>query len=248
MLLIYVSAKDENEENHESLPRKDLQPVMLALTYMGEEYILRDAHSQGIASSRPPGFESIKRLFVSSENMSGKEKGGEKNEISEEGDLAGMEDDDRLLDKNAKNAQMAVALATIAFRAGESEPAEVDYVEHVKKRIKLADKLVVAGYTDSECTMAESENLALRRAVAVRDTLLEGNVDLPIVAVSRPHCCYAGDEVQSRRVEITALFYGQNGPPHQYEKDANSLDDGDAPGQPAATKAALVTATSRAIQ
>ena len=245
MLLIYVSAKGDGEENQEGLPGKDLQPVMLALTYKGDEYILREASSHGIASSKPPDFKSIKRLFVSKEPFADKDA---PKESVDESDEAEPEDDDRVLEESAKNAQMAVALATIVFRAGECQPIEVDYIDHIKKRIKLADKLVVAGYTDSECSMAESEDLALRRAVAVRDTLLEGNIDLPIVAIARPKCCYGATHELSRRVEITALFFGSSGPPEMSLEEEHSFDEGDKPKGSTNKSAHLVTVHTRAIQ
>lgn len=246
MLLIYVSAKDDNQENDGSLPGKDLQPVMLALTYKGDEYILREASSHGIASSKPPEFKSVKRLFVSKEPFP--DEKGKPEESKEKEEAPDEDDEDALLEENAKNAQMAVALATIVFRAGECQPIEVDYVEHVKKRIKLADKLVVAGYTDPECTMAESESLGLRRAIAVRDTLLAGNIDLPIVAISRPKCCYAGDHELSRRVEITALFFGSSGPPEDSLDEQHSFEEGDEPKGSTNKSAQLVTVQTRAIQ
>ena len=204
MYLIYVTAKDgksPTKDNDDGLPEVDLQPIMLAISKPNLEYILREADSKEIEVDKPKGHDKIERIFVrlrscDDEGTEGVGYDDEPNEAKsfeesiEEGD-----------------AQMAIALATIYFGRGKTEPYKVDYLDHVRTRTRLADKIVVAGYADEDCTMEQSEEMCLRRALRVRETLVEdGGIEVPIVAVSRPKCCYAEKDSLARRVEVTALF------------------------------------------
>lgn len=201
MYLIFISAKDQDgpDDSNEDRPEIDLQPIMLAVSKPNLEYILREADSRDIEVDKPEGHEDIERIFV---------KVRESKPGPDDKDGPGVDPKDFEQSIEANEARMAVALATIYFGGGKTEPFRIDYVDHVKSRSRVADRIVVAGYSDPDCTMEQSEALCLGRALRIRETLAESGITAPIVAVSRPKCCYTEDDKRSRRVEVTALFDG----------------------------------------
>ena len=191
MYLIYLTANPIGGSDipRDELPRVDVQPLMLALTRHAREYILRDGETKGQDHDAPDGCEGVERVFVTLRE-------------SEEG----CDREEACASVDCNDAMIAVALATVFFGEGEAEPGNVDFVEHVKERTRLADKVVVAGYTDPDCSLGQSEALAMSRARAVRDSLVAGGLIVPVVAISRPLSCFSRNDSVARRVEVTALY------------------------------------------
>ena len=104
--------------------------------------------------------------------------------------------------------QLAVSLATIYFAQGFTTPAIIDYIHHIRERSRLADRLIVVGYTDPECKFSDSEFIAFKRAEAVKQTLVAGMVDVPISTIARPLCRFAHTYSACRRVEVIAIYTG----------------------------------------
>lgn len=199
MYLIYVSAKEQNSGKAQAnMPEQDLQPIMLAISCDKHRYFLRESDSKHIKTSKPKGYESVDRIFVNL-RCADDDEDQEGHHPSDEGLQESME---------AGKAQLAVALATIFFGRGKAAPLREDFVDHVRERSRLADRLVIAGYTDSKCSMGRSELLGMERGLSVHQALQEGGVSVPMVVVSRPACAQGKTDTVSRRVEITALFRG----------------------------------------
>ena len=213
MYLIYVSAKQQDSKAT-NLPQQqtehDLQPVMLALTRSNTSYFLREAATKSIDNPKPDGFTDVERLFV------------RLRECKED------EDDDALstagkADAAEAETQLAVALATIYFCKGRIVPQRQDFTSYIRERSRLADKLIIAGYTDDDCSMSQSEFIAISRAAHVREVLTKEGIDIPIVAIARPKCCFADKAKWSRRAEVIALFTGPSGPDsEEHDQPASS--------------------------
>ncbi len=198
MYLIYVSAKQEDQKSDvqpQQYTDHDLQPIMLALTRNQSNYFLREADTKSIDNPKPEKFADIERLFVRLRKCD-----------DDTPKDSAKPDDEVEADSSNEEAQLAVALATVYFGKGGTEPLQEDFASYVRSRSRLADKLIVAGYTDDDCSMTKSEFLALSRAMSVRDLFLQEGIEIPVVAIARPKCCFAGKPKWSRRVEVTALF------------------------------------------
>lgn len=199
MNLIYVSDRRTAPRyatgaRDEEAPEHDIEPLLLALLHRARDFVLRDAGAGG-GKARPAGATAgIARYSVevaqARRHLRAAQRrcGTQLRRLIEDGEV-----------------QVAVALATIYFERGCGHPAEVDYIEHIVERSRLADRLVAVGYTDPACTPAASEELAYRRARAVRRTLSH-DLDLPVVAIARPLCRYARTDEESRRVEVASLY------------------------------------------
>ncbi|MBF2735038.1 MAG: hypothetical protein ISN26_02975 [Betaproteobacteria bacterium AqS2] len=199
MNLIYVSDRRRAPRyatgaRDQEAPEHDIEPLLLALLHRARDFVLRDAGAAG-GRIKPKGATAgVARYSV---------EVGQARRCLREAQRRCSTQLRRLIADG--EVQVAVALATIYFDRGCGHPAEVDYIEHIVERSRLADKLVAVGYTDPACTPAASEDLAYRRALAVRRTLRH-DVDLPVVAIARPLCRYAETDEESRRVEVASLY------------------------------------------
>lgn len=173
----------------------DFQPALAGFTKPGTDCILREEDARDYEVVRFGGCENVAKMFV----KPGGNGGG-----PVPADL--MKEFEEALDEG--DVRLTLSLARIYFGRGMSEPFAVDYVDHVLSRSRIADRIVVAGYTDDDCTMAESAVLGMRRAHRVRRTLVNGGADVQVFTVSRPKSGFAPDERYSRRVEVSAVFGG----------------------------------------
>lgn len=198
MYLIYVSARQKSSKKLkiDDIPQ-DLQPIMLALNCDKTAYFLREADSREDKLPLPTGFKGAERIFVKVNEVSSMEELEEKGPSSEE--LEGALDDGK--------AQLAVALATIFFDQGKTDTQDRNFCAYIRDRSRIADRIVVAGYTDRNCTLAESERISMRRAESIKRILAKEGLEAPVVTVSRPACAYAPTDQLSRRVEVAALFF-----------------------------------------
>lgn len=192
MYLIYVSARHERldrEPPSREMPQ-DLQPVMLALNCKKLEYLMREAKSRSRKIPKPEGCEDVDRIFVKLRRTECSEDCESLYEILEQG-----------------KAQLAIGLATVFFGKGSAEPVDRQFSRYVRDRSRVADRVLVTGYTDKNCTLAVSERIGMERARAVRRILEDDGLECPVVAISRASAAYATHARWSRRVEITALFH-----------------------------------------
>lgn len=198
MQLIYITDKDAEQRHYtardrrQECPPNDIEPMLLALLRGGKDFILRDAGAP--PPPRRGSLAGVDRYSVAVDQARQQLRAQRQAAAAEVRDLAADGD-----------VQVAVALATIYFSGGSAAPREVDYVAHIEERCRLADKLVLVGYTDPLCSMGDSEELAYRRACEVRTTL-DAAIDIPIVAIARPLCRYAPTDCASRRVEVACLY------------------------------------------
>ena len=212
MYLIYVCAKHPKNKLPETakLPQ-DIEPLLLGVHCKKESYFLRDASTKKEDIPKPKGYEHVERIFVrlNQAEDDNDENGSSLCDAFEEGE-----------------AQLAVALATVLFQKGKVEPTQQEFVEYVIARSRIADRLVIAGYTDKKCDLSTSEKIAHERATEVKRLLVENGLCIPVITISRPASSYAASAKYSRRVEITALFFSGN-------KNFGSDDDSGSSPKPA---------------
>ncbi len=198
MFILHFTATDAiplGTESASGPARYDFQPPVAGLTKPGTEFVLREEDVRDIEVFGYDGAQGVFKVFLpdrgSKRRSAPRELARDFEEALDEGDV-----------------RLALSLVKIYFAKGMSEPFAVDYVDHVLSRTRIADRIVVAGYTDGDCTMAESVALGLRRAYTIRKTLVRGGTDVPVFAVARPKSGFAPDERYSRRVEVSAVFGG----------------------------------------
>lgn len=198
MFILHFTAKDAGPPGTESAsgaPAYDFQPAVAGFTKPGLECVLREEDARDIKVLDYDGVNGVIKVFLPDRGSKGcaapENLAKEFEEALDEGDV-----------------RLALSLVRIYFGRGMSEPFAVDYVDHVLSRSRIADRIVVAGYTDDDCTMAESAVLGMRRAHRVRRTLVNGGAEMQVFTVSRPKSGFAPDERYSRRVEVSAVFGG----------------------------------------
>jgi outer membrane protein OmpA-like peptidoglycan-associated protein len=92
-------------------------------------------------------------------------------------------------------------------------PAHRSALRELLPALRRADRLVIAGRTDDQGSEARNQALALARALAIRDHLLDLMPDLParIVIDAKGRCCYAAPNTdaegraRNRRVELVVV-------------------------------------------
>ncbi|MCY4324725.1 MAG: hypothetical protein OXC81_01715 [Betaproteobacteria bacterium] len=196
MYLIFVMARTVSpatlkKGSIKKLPEHDLKPVMVAINRSDPEYFVREHDSRRSGTKQDKNYADIPRIFC---------------KLSESGGSLVDQDDPHKSMCDGK-AQMAVVLATIVLPAKAAEPESDEFVKYVAQRSRLADRIVVAGYTDDRLSMRKSEILGLERARTVKRMLEEEQIKVPITAVARPKCNYSKLGKLSNRVEVTALFF-----------------------------------------
>ena len=160
---------------------------MVAINFNEPEYIVCDHDSHRGGTRQDAACKGIPRLFC--------RLTPERKDV-EEGLFAGG------------RAQMAMFLATVVLPADSIEPEGDDFSQYVAGRSRVADRIVVSGYTDDRMSMRKSEALALKRARVVKRILEQNGVRAPFTAIARPKCNYARCRRLSHRVEVAALFSG----------------------------------------
>lgn len=111
----------------------------------------------------------------------------------------------------AQNAMDAASVniengaVTFYFASGKSDLAVGAKVAltDVVKGAQAGRKLVVSGYHDATGNPAQNEQLAMRRAVAVRDALIDSGVAAAKIELKKPEVSTAsGGNAEARRVEV----------------------------------------------
>ena len=220
MYLIMVMARTIypstlGKRSQKELPEHDLKPVLVAINRKDPEYFVREHDSRRYGSRQDEAYRGIARVFC---------------RLSE-CDNPASEKDDRQEDMVGGRAQMAVCLATVVVPAAAIEPEGDDFVQYVADRSRLADRIVVVGYTGNKLSMKKSEILAIERARAVKAMLLRGGIKAPITAIARPKCNYSRLNKLSHRVEVTALFFS-NSDAEKKEAASGKHREGKAGRQP----------------
>ena len=215
MYLILVMARTISptslKKSEKKLPAHDLKPVLVAINRKEPEYFVREHDSRRSGTKQDAAYKDIPRVFCRLSECTGTCK------KDSEDALAGG------------RAQMAVFLATVVLPADAIEPEGDDFSQYVAERSRVADRIVVIGYTDDRLSMRKSEALALERARAVKRILEKNGIKAPITVVARPKCNYAKSRKLSNRVEVAALFFGSGG-----GKDAPAKRRGGRKGKKAA--------------
>lgn len=197
MFLIYVSARKQGKKKFDpAIIPQDLKPIVIGLHHEKRKSIIREFDTRDIELPMPRGYGKLERLFVKIREADAKHIPG--------GTIP--PELERLLQEGT--AQLAVALATTFFGKGKAKPQDRTFADYVIKRSRIADKILVVGYTDRDCSLAESEILALDRAEIVTEILQAAGLDIPVMVVSRPACLFAPTATLSRRVEVAALYRG----------------------------------------
>lgn len=114
---------------------------------------------------------------------------------------------------------IATDLAVIYANKGEAKPEVVDYVPHIRDKSRLADKIIITGFTDPDIEPVAAEKLALARANEVKATLEnELSDDISYFIASRPLSYFGKTDDDCRRVEVAALYL-----PHLTKRDKRPL-------------------------
>ena len=197
MYLILVMARTISpaalkKRSAKKLPEHDLKPVMIAINRSEPEYFVREHDSRRYGTRQDDSYADIPRVFCRLSECDG---AAVKNGDPEDAVASGR-------------SQMAVVLATVVVPPDATEPESDDFASYVADRSRLADRIVVAGYTDDSLSMRKSEILGLERARAVKRILVQNKIKAPITAIARPKCNYSRIKKLSHRVEVTALFFG----------------------------------------
>jgi len=89
------------------------------------------------------------------------------------------------------------------FNAASLGNIERSTIDRLLAKAKSVKKVFLTGFTDSVGSSAYNNALALKRAEAVRNYLMEKGVKAEIIEFKGyGKCCYDGDDKNSRRVEI----------------------------------------------
>jgi len=99
-------------------------------------------------------------------------------------------------------------IAQVFFELGKAEPpADVSMLLRPAIRAAMSiegSKLVVSGYHDASGDTAANEELAKRRALAIRDVLLAAGIDAKRIELAKPVATLGGaDPNEARRVDVT---------------------------------------------
>lgn len=115
----------------------------------------------------------------------------------------------------AQSAQAASDAASITveygvvkfyFASGKAElaPGAGDALVDVVRAAKSGQKVLIAGFHDSQGNAAANAELARRRALAVHDALKEAGVPASRITLQKPEqMAGSGSDAEARRVEIT---------------------------------------------
>jgi K(+)-stimulated pyrophosphate-energized sodium pump len=94
------------------------------------------------------------------------------------------------------------------FATGKADLANgaAEALADVAKGVAAGKKAVVSGFTDASGDPAKNEELAKRRAFAVRDALKAAGVADDKIELKKPeHATGSGDAAAARRVEVTLM-------------------------------------------
>lgn len=109
---------------------------------------------------------------------------------------------------SASMPSMVRIVGLVLFEAGKAEPpADIAMLlaPTVRSaRAMPAAKIVVSGYHDASGDVATNEELAKRRALAVRDALTAAGIDARRIELTKPVSTLGSEDAdQARRVELT---------------------------------------------
>lgn len=197
MIVCYTSThacspKDYRLPSRKHLPPQDVKPLVASLVSDVPECFMRDHDTRSIRVRHSGNLSGVRRMFVNMRRV--------------EPETA--HDSKMWLDDERGQAFLVVGLCTIYLDKGSEGPGIDDFSKEIVSRTRLADQVIVAGYTADDLSMHHSEVLALKRARCVR-TILEGaGLRVPVSTVSRPKCCFPLKTELCHRVEITSVHHG----------------------------------------
>jgi outer membrane protein OmpA-like peptidoglycan-associated protein len=91
------------------------------------------------------------------------------------------------------------------FASGKSDLAKGanEALAEVVKGVKAGQKAVISGFHDSTGNLASNQELAKKRAISVRDTLIALGVPADSIELKKPENAKGtGDNAEARRVEV----------------------------------------------
>lgn len=110
--------------------------------------------------------------------------------------------------RGASSASVVRIIGVVLFEVGKADPP-ADVMMLLGPAIRIAKvmpgaRIVVSGYHDASGDPALNEELAKRRAIAVRDVLMSAGIAEQRIELAKPISTLGGtDPEQARRVELT---------------------------------------------
>lgn len=110
--------------------------------------------------------------------------------------------------RGATSASVVRIIGVVLFEVGKADPP-ADVIMLLGPAIRVAKvmpgaRIVVSGYHDASGDPALNEELAKRRAIAVRDVLMAAGIAEQRIELVKPISTLGGaDQEQARRVELT---------------------------------------------